>query len=106
MFHFFKAIFDTSFRFSRPFFDNWNRLVIAKMVKAISGRNLPVLNCSYHLPRALVLGFDPKYIGPDLLSCSIKRNRVRVNIRVQLKKIGPDYPETGKHPREPTGLPM
>ena len=37
-------------------------------------------------------------IGPDLLSCSIKRNRVRVNIRVRLKKIGPDYPETGKHP--------
>ena len=31
-------------------------------------------------------------------SCSIKRNRVRVDIRVRLKKIELDYPETGKHP--------
>ena len=37
-------------------------------------------------------------IGPDLLSCSIKRNRVRVDIRVRLKKIELGYPETGKHP--------
>ena len=37
-------------------------------------------------------------IGPDLLSCSIKRNRVRVDIRVRLKKVELDYPETGKHP--------
>ena len=36
--------------------------------------------------------------GPDLLSCSIKRNRVRVDIRVRLKNIELDYPETGKHP--------
>ena len=36
--------------------------------------------------------------GPDLLSCSIKRNQVRVNIRVRLKNIELDYPETGKHP--------
>ena len=36
--------------------------------------------------------------GPDLLSCSIKRNRIRVDIRVQLKNIELDYPETGKHP--------
>ena len=28
---------------------------------------------------------------------SIKRNRVRVDIGVRLKKIGHDYPETGKH---------
>ena len=29
---------------------------------------------------------------------SIKQNRVRVDIRVRLKKIEFDYPETGKHP--------
>ena len=39
-------------------------------------------------------------IGPDLLSCSIKRNRVRVDIRVRLKNIELDYPETGKHPKK------
>ena len=37
-------------------------------------------------------------LGPDLLSYSIKRNRVQVDIRVRLKKLGPDYPETHKHP--------
>ena len=26
--------------------------------------------------------------------------RIRVDIRVRLKKIGPDYPETGKHPKQ------
>ena len=47
---------------------------------------------------------DPKYIGPDYNSDRIcyrvrlKRYRVRVDIRVRLTKIGPDYPETGKHP--------
>ena len=46
----------------------------------------------------LVLESDLKHIGPDLLSCSIKRNRVRVDIRVRLKNIELDYPETGKHP--------
>ena len=35
-----------------------------------------------------------------MLSCSNKGNRVRVDIRVRLEKIGPDYPETGKHPEE------
>ena len=45
----------------------------------------------------LVLESDLKHIGPDLLSCSIKRNRVRVDIRVRLKNIELDYPETGKH---------
>ena len=33
----------------------------------------------------------------DLLSCSIKRNRVWVDIQVRLKKLRPDYPETSKH---------
>ena len=35
-----------------------------------------------------------------MLSCSNKGNLVRVDIRVRLEKIGPDYPETGKHPEE------
>ena len=50
--HFFKAIVDIIFRFSRPFFGKWNWLVIVKMVNVTSGRNLPVLNCSYLLPKA------------------------------------------------------
>ena len=48
VFHSFKAIFDTSFRPSRPFFGKWNWFV--QMVKAILGRNLPVLNFVNHLP--------------------------------------------------------
>jgi len=36
--------------------------------------------------------------GPDFLSSSIKRSRVRFDIRVRLEKMGSDYPETGKHP--------
>ena len=48
VFHFFKAIFKTSFRPSRSFFfDKWN--LFAQMVKAISGRNLPVLNFTHNL---------------------------------------------------------
>ena len=49
VFHFFKAIFDTSFRPSRSFFGKWNWFV--QMVNAIPGRNLPVLNFEYHLPK-------------------------------------------------------
>ena len=41
MFHFFKAIFDTSFRLSQPFFGKWNWFV--QMVNAIPGQHLPVL---------------------------------------------------------------
>ena len=37
--------------------------------------------------------------APDFLSCS--NERVRVDIRVWWKKIGPDFPETGKHPSCP-----
>ena len=48
VFHSFKAIFDTSYRPSRPFFRKWNWFV--QMVKAIPGRNLPVLNFANHLP--------------------------------------------------------
>ena len=41
---------------------------------------------------------DPKYIGPDYNSDRIcYRVRLKRN-RVRLTKIGPDYPETGKHP--------
>ena len=40
--HFVKAIFDTGFRPSRPFF---------LVINAIPGRNLRVLNFVYHLPR-------------------------------------------------------
>ena len=46
LFHSFKAIFDTSFRPSRP--SKWNWFV--QMVQAILGRNLPVLNFVNHLP--------------------------------------------------------
>ena len=46
VFHSFKAIFDTSFRPSRP--SKWNWFV--QMVQAILGRNLPVLNFVNHLP--------------------------------------------------------
>ena len=51
VFHFFKIklIFDTSFLSSRPFFSQWNWFV--QMVNAIPGRNLPVLNFAYHLPK-------------------------------------------------------
>ena len=49
VFHFFKAIFDTSFRPSRSFFGKWNWLV--QMVNAIPGRNFPVLNFECHLPK-------------------------------------------------------
>ena len=38
----FKAIFDTSFRPSRPFSGKWNSFL--QMVNAIPGRNLPALN--------------------------------------------------------------
>ena len=41
--------FDTSFRPSRPFFGKWYWFV--QMVNAIPGRNLPVLNFAYHLPK-------------------------------------------------------
>ena len=42
VFHFFNAIFDTSFRTSRPFSGKWNWFV--QMANAILGRNLPVMN--------------------------------------------------------------
>ena len=43
--HFFKAIFDTSFRPSRLFSGKWNWFV--QMVNVIPGRNLPVLKFAY-----------------------------------------------------------
>ena len=46
---FLQTIFDTSFRPSRSFSNKWNWLV--QMVNAISGRNIPVLNFAYHLPK-------------------------------------------------------
>ena len=49
VFHFFKAIFDTSFRPSRSFFGKWNWFV--QVVNAIPGRNLLVLNFECHLPK-------------------------------------------------------
>ena len=47
VFHFFKAIFSTSFRPSRSFLGKWNGFV--QMVNVIPARNLPVLNFVYHL---------------------------------------------------------
>ena len=49
VFHFLKAIFDTSLRPSRPFSVKWNWSV--QMVNAIPELNLPVLNFAYHLPK-------------------------------------------------------
>ena len=49
VFHFFKAIFEISFRPSRPFFGKQNWLV--QMVNAIRGRNLSFFNFAYHLPK-------------------------------------------------------
>ena len=48
VFHFFKAIFDTSFRPSRSFSGKWNWFV--QMANAIPEWNLPVLNFAFHLP--------------------------------------------------------
>ena len=49
VFHFFKANFDTSFRPSRP--SSVNGTDLNKMVNAVQGRNLPLLNFAYHLPK-------------------------------------------------------
>ena len=51
VFHFFKAIFDTSFIYlCGRFFGKWNRFV--QMVDSgILWRNLPVLNFAYHSPK-------------------------------------------------------
>ena len=46
---FLQAIFNISFRPSRPFSVKWNWSV--QMVKAIPRRNLPFLNFANHLPR-------------------------------------------------------
>ena len=48
VFHFFKAIFDTSFRPSQSFSGKWNWFV--QMANAIPEWNLPVLNFAFHLP--------------------------------------------------------
>ena len=45
VFHFFKAIFDTSFKPS----GKWNLFV--QMGNAILGRNSPVVNFAYHWPK-------------------------------------------------------
>ena len=64
VFHFFKAIFGTSFRPSLSFLGVWNWFV--QMVNAILGRILPVMNFTYHLPKpsthrfAHVNGKQPK----------------------------------------------
>ena len=71
VFHFFKAIFDTSFRPSRPFSGKWNWFV--HMVNAIPGRNLPVLNFANHWPKprtdrfAHVNGKQPLFHTPTAL---------------------------------------
>ena len=67
VFRFFKGIFDTSIRRLRPFFGKCSSLV--KKVNAIPGRNLPVLNFAYHLPKpwtdrfAHVNGNNPLFPG-------------------------------------------
>ena len=43
------AIFDTSFRFSQPFYGKWHRFV--QLVNAIPERHSPVLDSVYHLPK-------------------------------------------------------
>ena len=59
MFHFFiKAIFDTCFRLSLPFFGKWNWFV--QMLNAIPGQKLRVLNFAYHLPKPNRFAHDGK----------------------------------------------
>ena len=49
VFHFIKAIYDTSFRPSRPFIGKW--IWFVQMVNPIPVSNLLVLNFAYHLPK-------------------------------------------------------
>ena len=71
VFRFFKAMFNTGFRPSRSFFGKWNWFV--QMVNATQGRNLPVRNFAYHLPKpwtdqfAYVNGKQPLF-GKNLFS--------------------------------------
>ena len=57
VFHYFKAIVDTSFRPSRSFFGKWNWFV--QMVTEIARLHLPVLNFAYHLPKPWTDRFAP-----------------------------------------------
>ena len=73
VFHLFKAIFDTDFRPSRSFFGKWNWFI--QMVNAIPGRNLPVLNFTYLLPRRWTNRFT-NVDGNQLLCHSIQFGQV------------------------------
>ena len=57
VFHYFKAIVDTSFRPSRSFFGKWNWFV--QMVNEIPRLHLPVLNFAYDLPKPWTDRFAP-----------------------------------------------
>ena len=87
VFHFFKAVFSTSFRPSRSFLGVWNWFV--QMVNAILGQILPVMNFTYHLPKpsthrfALVNGKQPKlseksnFETPDGVPTKAPSTRIR-----------------------------
>ena len=81
VFHFFKAIFDTSSRPSRPFSGKWNCVV--QMVNAIPGRHLPVLNFANYLPKpwtnrfAHVNGKQPQCLFINLSSSSSFHSAIR-----------------------------
>ena len=74
VFHFSKAIFDTSFRPSRLFFGNWNWFV--QMVNAIPGGNLPVLNSGYLLPKPWTDRSAHIYGKQSMLTGSIFKTRL------------------------------
>ena len=74
VFHFFKAIFDTSFRPSRMFFGKGNWFV--QMVNAIPVPNLPVLNFAYHLPNPWTDRFAHVNGKQSILSGSIFNTRL------------------------------
>ena len=75
MCHYFKAIFDASFRPPRSFSGKWNWFIqFVQTVNAIPGRNLPVLNFTYHLPKP----WTDRFAHPDVngkqpsLFCGLK----------------------------------
>ena len=98
VFHFFKAIFSTSFRPSRSFLGVWNWFV--QMVNAILGRILPVMNFTYHLPKpsthrfAHVNGKQPKlseksnFETPDGVPTKAPSTRIRFSLNPQLFLYG------------------
>ena len=89
VFHFFKAIFDTSFRPSRPFSGKCDWFV--QMLNAISGTNFtsPELCEPLHTPWTdrfahVIHGFSPSRV-PEFSSSCLARYQVHKNLRHVIK---------------------